>query len=319
MMDDKSRVLAPLTQIEPEKEPLAAVVNARTQLLEQGQQSHSESHQKLPDNEMPSSGPEPQSPLTTQVRQTSSGPVQSLPETSVPDSQTEQVEVKTEMTDAPSQIATMASPKSTHALGSSAPPSRRPSATPVSKSITSLKKEASNRSSPVPTKVESPTKSGKLKATPSKKRAAPKKGTASAVKPPAKKRKVEKNESVPGTPALPRNGTPASSRASKTPVPKGRKQGSVTPARSSSVVKADEDEDDLDEGDSMSIDENEQFCICRGPDDHTWMIACDGGCDDWFHGRCVGMDEKDGKLIDKYICMLLKSLLYSTKSSIDGR
>ena len=52
----------------------------------------------------------------------------------------------------------------------------------------------------------------------------------------------------------------------------------------------------------MSIDENELFCICRGPDDHTWMIACDGGCDDWFHGRCVGMDEKDGKLIEKYIC-----------------
>ena len=58
----------------------------------------------------------------------------------------------------------------------------------------------------------------------------------------------------------------------------------------------------------MSIDENELFCICRGPDDHTWMIACDGGCDDWFHGRCVGMDEKDGKLIEKYICPNCTSL-----------
>lgn len=44
------------------------------------------------------------------------------------------------------------------------------------------------------------------------------------------------------------------------------------------------------------------FCICRTADDHTWMIACDGGCDDWFHGKCVNIDEGDSELIDKYIC-----------------
>ncbi|KAI5305245.1 hypothetical protein KEM56_004919 [Ascosphaera pollenicola] len=44
------------------------------------------------------------------------------------------------------------------------------------------------------------------------------------------------------------------------------------------------------------------FCICRTADDHTWMIACDGGCEDWFHGKCVNIDEGDSELIDKYIC-----------------
>ena len=32
------------------------------------------------------------------------------------------------------------------------------------------------------------------------------------------------------------------------------------------------------------------------------MIACDGGCDDWFHGACVHIAESDGDLIDTYIC-----------------
>ncbi|KAG0020196.1 hypothetical protein BGZ82_011677 [Podila clonocystis] len=31
------------------------------------------------------------------------------------------------------------------------------------------------------------------------------------------------------------------------------------------------------------------------------MIACDG-CDDWFHGDCVGVAEKDSELVDKYYC-----------------
>lgn len=132
---------------------------------------------------------------------------------------------------------------------------------------------------------------------PSKRSAAPKskvekKGTASTVKGSAKKRKIEP-DSTTGTPSVHRSGTPASSRASKTPAPRNRKQNSVTPARSSSIAVVNETEDDEDA---------ELFCICRKPDDHTWMIACDGPCEDWFHGKCVNMNEKDGNLIDKYIC-----------------
>lgn len=135
------------------------------------------------------------------------------------------------------------------------------------------------------------------KSIPSKRSAAPKskvekKGTASTVKGSAKKRKTEP-DSATGTPSVHRSGTPASSRASKTPAPRNRKQNSVTPARSSSIAVVNETEDDEDA---------ELFCICRKPDDHTWMIACDGPCEDWFHGKCVNMNEKDGNLIDKYIC-----------------
>lgn len=32
------------------------------------------------------------------------------------------------------------------------------------------------------------------------------------------------------------------------------------------------------------------------------MIGCDGGCEDWYHGKCVSIDEADSELIDNYIC-----------------
>lgn len=141
----------------------------------------------------------------------------------------------------------------------------------------------------------------------SKKRPAPKsdkkiekKGTASVIKKPtAKKRKLDP-DSTDGTPISRRSGTPASSRASKTPAPRNRKQGSATPTQSSPPPPSTKDEPNDEEDND---EDSELFCICRKPDDHTWMIACDGGCDDWFHGRCVDMNERDGNLIDKYICM----------------
>lgn len=170
----------------------------------------------------------------------------------------------------------------------------------TSKAVADLKNGASYKPSPTTTITDPSTRSpsAKPKQAPSKKRPAPKKGTASAKKPPSKKRKIE-NDSVASSPAWPRTGTPASSRASKTPAPKGGKQGSVTPARSSSMAKAKDEDDDeeMDEGDSSEL-----YCVCRKPDDHTWMIGCDGPCEDWFHGRCVDMSERDGKLIDKYFC-----------------
>lgn len=53
---------------------------------------------------------------------------------------------------------------------------------------------------------------------------------------------------------------------------------------------------------ASSNDDGEIFCICRKGDNHTWMIACDGPCEEWFHGKCIGIKERDGELIDKYIC-----------------
>jgi COMPASS component SPP1 len=34
------------------------------------------------------------------------------------------------------------------------------------------------------------------------------------------------------------------------------------------------------------------------------MIACDGGCEDWYHGKCVNVRKEDEGLVDKYICPL---------------
>jgi hypothetical protein len=34
------------------------------------------------------------------------------------------------------------------------------------------------------------------------------------------------------------------------------------------------------------------YCICRQPDDpERNMLGCDGGCDDWFHWDCMGIDQ----------------------------
>eukprot|EP00656_Telonema_subtile_P048024 TRINITY_DN5624_c0_g1_i3.p1 TRINITY_DN5624_c0_g1~~TRINITY_DN5624_c0_g1_i3.p1 ORF type:complete len:355 (+),score=103.23 TRINITY_DN5624_c0_g1_i3:276-1340(+) len=35
----------------------------------------------------------------------------------------------------------------------------------------------------------------------------------------------------------------------------------------------------------------EEFCVCRSTSDFGFMIGCDG-CDEWFHGKCVGMTKR---------------------------
>ena len=138
-----------------------------------------------------------------------------------------------------------------------------------------------------------------------------KKGTASKVKhtttPAKKKIKISESESITGTPALRSpSGTPASSRVSKTPAPKAKNQSSASvassPAPSESRLSVDAPDEHEDVDTPNTNDDGEVFCICRKGDNHTWMIACDGQCEDWYHGKCVGIEERDGDLIDKYIC-----------------
>lgn len=234
-----------------------------------------------------------EAPAISQIRQPSPGPSDFISASTLPETQSDQVEIKAEVQEnsleAPQQYDGQA------VEGSTIPYDQVSNiGAPALKSITDIKNDASHTPSPIP--AESATM--KPKSAPSKKRAAPKKGTASTVKPPAKKRKIE-SDSVGGTPPAQLAGTPATSRASQTPVPKNRKQGSVTPARSSSVLNGEEDDDD-------ATDDGELFCICRKPDDHTLMIACDGPCDGWFHGRCVDMPAEKTKLISKWYCELSK-------------
>jgi COMPASS component SPP1 len=82
----------------------------------------------------------------------------------------------------------------------------------------------------------------------------------------------------------------------------GKNESSTTPAPSSSPGPADPDDEEMEDVDDEGSEDEALYCICLKPDDHKYMIACDGGCDNWFHGKCVHITEEDGKLIDKYIC-----------------
>ncbi|CAO3694579.1 unnamed protein product [Rhizopus stolonifer] len=51
-----------------------------------------------------------------------------------------------------------------------------------------------------------------------------------------------------------------------------------------------------------SPEENTLYCICKRPYDiPRFMIACDK-CDQWFHGECINISEKQGEFIDFYFC-----------------
>ncbi|XP_060074835.1 nucleosome-remodeling factor subunit NURF301-like [Ylistrum balloti] len=46
----------------------------------------------------------------------------------------------------------------------------------------------------------------------------------------------------------------------------------------------------------------ELYCLCRTPyDEAQFYIGCDR-CQDWFHGRCVGVSQGEADHIDTYIC-----------------
>lgn len=75
---------------------------------------------------------------------------------------------------------------------------------------------------------------------------------------------------------------------------------SPAPAASSDVEGSGAENDDDDDDDEES--DHGPYCICRGPDDHRWMISCDV-CEDWFHGECVSIDKVVGEaLIQRYVC-----------------
>lgn len=60
-------------------------------------------------------------------------------------------------------------------------------------------------------------------------------------------------------------------------------------------------------GDDASGDDesdNGPYCLCRGPDDHRWMICCEN-CEDWFHGECININKEIGEaLIERFVCPL---------------
>lgn len=148
-------------------------------------------------------------------------------------------------------------------------------------------------SAPSPVDTKPAPAVSKKRSAPSSNPAAKKKGTAKAMKP-SKKRRIDTDD---GTTV--RSVTPTS-RGSKPKPKKGSQAGtpalesSPAPDGSSQVYPSD------DEGESS--EDHNLYCICKKPDNHKWMIGCDGGCDDWFHGDCVDMKQADEELVDKFIC-----------------
>lgn len=46
----------------------------------------------------------------------------------------------------------------------------------------------------------------------------------------------------------------------------------------------------------------ELYCLCKQPYDESQFYICCDKCQDWFHGRCVGILQSEADYIDEYIC-----------------
>lgn len=46
----------------------------------------------------------------------------------------------------------------------------------------------------------------------------------------------------------------------------------------------------------------ELYCLCRQPYDESQFYICCDRCQDWFHGRCVGVLQSESDSIDEYKC-----------------
>uniref|UniRef100_A0A0L8FKB1 Uncharacterized protein n=2 Tax=Octopus bimaculoides TaxID=37653 RepID=A0A0L8FKB1_OCTBM len=57
------------------------------------------------------------------------------------------------------------------------------------------------------------------------------------------------------------------------------------------------------------------YCICKTPyDDSKFYIGCDR-CQDWFHGRCVGVTKSEADSMDTYLCPTCKKNEHGDKYS----
>ena len=44
-----------------------------------------------------------------------------------------------------------------------------------------------------------------------------------------------------------------------------------------------------------------RHCLCGGANDGTFMLGCDK-CEEWFHGRCVGVNKETGNTLENWLC-----------------
>ncbi|KAK7750411.1 hypothetical protein SLS62_007599 [Diatrype stigma] len=129
--------------------------------------------------------------------------------------------------------------------------------------------------------------------------ASKKKGTAATKKGP-------KKPSTTTTAAATATTTTTSSSISKAPKTKrgAKTMMMMKKKKTGGPTAAKRENGELGEGSSGDDDEtdNGPYCLCRGPDDHRWMIGCDV-CEDWFHGECVALDKETGEgLVERFVC-----------------
>jgi COMPASS component SPP1 len=192
---------------------------------------------------------------------------------------------------------------------------------PTPKKITDLKRGSISRASSIdrssPSAPLNPSKLGPNARKSSSSASTKKASTAKKMQP--KKRKLDALELDSANNGERRSNSPASSKASKgsgvvkklesvsaagSPAPPEitKKGGKKRGKKSKQAAGEDDEDSDVENPDEI-------FCICRRPDNHTWMIGCDGGCEDWFHGKCVNVNQEDEELIERYICKYHCSLL----------
>ncbi|KAJ1030090.1 hypothetical protein NDA16_001003 [Ustilago loliicola] len=73
----------------------------------------------------------------------------------------------------------------------------------------------------------------------------------------------------------------------------------------------------FDGADEEEEDENE-YCLCRGKDDGTFMISCER-CNEWYHTKCIGISQKAAKKLEEYICEACLKQEPKTKTSTTSK
>ncbi|XP_045474832.1 nucleosome-remodeling factor subunit NURF301 isoform X2 [Harmonia axyridis] len=52
----------------------------------------------------------------------------------------------------------------------------------------------------------------------------------------------------------------------------------------------------------QASDTQKLYCLCQQPYDNSQFYICCDSCQDWFHGRCVGILQSEADNIDEYVC-----------------
>lgn len=111
----------------------------------------------------------------------------------------------------------------------------------------------------------------------------------------------DESRTAPSSSPLPGNAKMGKATTKKKGIAAAKKTPKKARAAKTRAAKKDGAGDDSDDDDDDETD-NGPYCICRGPDDHRWMIGCEV-CEDWFHGECIEIDKDLGeKLIERFVC-----------------